>query len=271
MAQVSLIIPNFNNAKFIGQCLESALKQTRPFDEIIVVDDASTDDSVAIIEQIRGTAKHLRLITLSRREGVSAARNRAIQAAASPFITTLDSDDFLWNERKNEREMRLIEAALPNNNVAAFSDVQQVSLSGEPLGLVSVHRLVRESARFEDLLCLRCFVPRDFTFSRVAYERAGGYNPGLSLYEDWDLKLRLSRFCDFRFTGGAGVAYRMNPRGLSRAPLRRHFSAMYEIIKKNTADLAWSRRLWWRGAALLGMVWFQRSGIKRAIRWWAVS
>ncbi len=270
MACVSLIIPNYNNARFIGVCLGSALAQTRAFDEIIVVDDASTDESVAIIEEVIVQARQVRLIALSKREGVSAARNRAIRAATSTFVTTLDADDFFWNERKNENEMRLIEAALPNEYVAAFSDVQQVSLGGEALGLVSAHRPVREGARFEDLLCLRCFVPRDFTFSKAAYEKTGGYNPALSLYEDWDFKLRLSGFCDFRFTGESGVAYRINPAGLSRAPLREHFKAMHGVVMRTTNELKGVRRLWWRFRALAGVVWFQRRGIKRVVRGWVM-
>jgi glycosyltransferase involved in cell wall biosynthesis len=266
MAQVSLIIPNFNNAKFLAECLDSALAQTRPFDEIIVVDDASTDESVQIIKRIMFEAKQVRLIALSERSGVSVARNRGIQAATSPFITTLDSDDFFWNERKNELEMGLIEADLPRSNVVAFSDVQCISVSGAPTCLVSDFRPVRQGALFDDMLRLRCFVPRDFTFAVSAYREAGGYDERFSLYEDWDLKLRLSRFCHFRFTGDAGVAYRSNPNGLSRAPLYRHFIAMYRVAMKNTDGLQQPRKVMVRLEALSGIARFLRGGIKPMIR-----
>ena len=232
--RVSLIIPNYNNARFLGQCLESALSQTMPFEQIVVVDDASTDDSVRIVEAVRSRAAQVELIALSRRLGVAAARDRGIQAVSAPFITTLDADDFLLSERKNEREIGVLSAASRPEATVAFSDVRRISVAGEDMGAVSSVRPVREGWLFEALLNLECFVPRDFTFSRAAYDEVGGYDPSFAMYEDWDLKLRLARICEFRYTGAVGVAYRINPEGLSHLPVDRHLTAMWRVVCKNT-------------------------------------
>lgn len=264
---VSLIIPNCNNAPFLRQCLTSAFAQTLPFEEIIVVDDASDDDSVSIIESLSSDAANLRLIKLNRRHGVSAARHAGMKAARSTHVTTLDSDDFFWSPDKNEREWSILEGARESERpVIAFSDIRRVSAEGESIGSVANRRAVREGDVFSWLLFLRGFVPRDFTMARIDYMAAGGYDPAFNLYEDWDLKLRLARICDFRFTGSDGVAYRENPKGLSRTPFSRHFKAMIRIVWKNTQSYHEPYRTLVRCHATGRIGWFHRGRLKTLLR-----
>ncbi len=262
MLSVSLIIPNRNNARFLPQCIESALAQTRPFAEIVIVDDCSDDDSVQVIEAYRRRHSQLRLIRLTRNVGVSAARNRGIRASSSAFVTLLDADDYYWNEKKNECEMRLIEAALPCDTVAAFSDIMLVTAEGDRMFPLSAQTQIREGRIFNPLLYLDCLVPRDFVFSRRAFEATDGFDHGSSLYEDWDFKLRLARVCEFRYTGESGVAYRQNPAGLSRAPLRQHVGAMRRVVWRNTAELGWPHRAAIRCRAMIGVFKFLRGGFR---------
>jgi hypothetical protein len=158
--------------------------------------------------------------------------------------------------------MALIESALPLDTIVAFSDVDIATVEGRSQGSMAERRNVCEGKLFYPLLYLKCFVPRDFTFSRRAYELAGGFEEGLSLYEDWDFKLRLARFCEFRYTGSIGVAYRANPAGLSRAPLGRHLVVMRKIAWKNTAELAFPRRVSTRSLALFGILRFLKGGYR---------
>jgi len=263
---VTLVIPNRNNSRYLRQCLDSALGQTLPFDEVIVVDDASEDDSLDVIRTVAAGDRKVRLISFERRGGVSAARHAGVEAAASSHISTLDSDDFLWSREKNEREWEIIEeTAGASRPVVAFSDFRRVSADGEDLGSVAASRVVRQGDIFRWLLGLHGFVPRDFTMARSDYFNAGGYDPGFDLYEDWDLKLRLARFCDFRFTGSDGVAYRQNPAGLSRAHVGRHFAAMRRIVWKNTAGLGEPARTATRLRVLVHVGWYLRGAFKSAV------
>lgn len=258
MIAVSLVIPNRNNARFLAQCLASALGQTRRFHEIIVVDDASTDDSVALVRRHAASNPVVRVIEFPVRRGVSAARNAGIRAATAPYVTLLDSDDFYWSSSKNEQEAGLIEEHLPRDDVIAFSDVELVDEVGADLGPVSARRCVREGRIFEALLRLDGLVPRDFTFPRRLHELAGGFDETMSLYEDWDFKLRLARLAEYRCAGGPGVAYRANSAGLSRAPLRTHFRVMRGIAWRNTHDFPAHRRWLLRLLAQWGIFRFLR-------------
>lgn len=87
MTTVSLIVPCYNAAKTLRLCLEAVLAQTRRPDEIVVVDDASTDGSAAIAEELG-----CRVVRLPENRGVSAARNAGVDATTGEIIFFLDSD-----------------------------------------------------------------------------------------------------------------------------------------------------------------------------------
>jgi glycosyltransferase involved in cell wall biosynthesis len=86
---VSILIPNHNRCEYLGDCLESALGQSYPNIEVIVIDDGSTDDSLVVLERYK---KNIQLISTSN-QGAAAARNIGISNAKGKFIAFLDSDD----------------------------------------------------------------------------------------------------------------------------------------------------------------------------------
>ncbi|WEG13390.1 glycosyltransferase family 2 protein [Pullulanibacillus sp. KACC 23026] len=93
--KVSVIIPNFNAADFISDCINSVLKQTYSNIEIIVVDDGSTDNSWNIILDFKVKHKNI-LVTRQVNSNASIARNRGIDMANGDYILFLDSDDILY-------------------------------------------------------------------------------------------------------------------------------------------------------------------------------
>jgi succinoglycan biosynthesis protein ExoO len=95
--EVSVIIPAYNSAKYIGKAIESVLNQTYYNLEIIIVDDASTDATLKIIKSFRD--KRLKIIKNKRNLGVSAARNLALKQSRGNWIALLDSDDWYASER----------------------------------------------------------------------------------------------------------------------------------------------------------------------------
>ena len=86
---ISVVVPTYNRARLLPRALESALPQLRPGDEVIVVDDGSTDGTEAVLAPYRGRIRYVR--TANR--GAGAARNRGVQEAQCPLVAFLDSDD----------------------------------------------------------------------------------------------------------------------------------------------------------------------------------
>ena len=106
MASVSVVIPTYNRAHLLERCLVSVLGQTLTADEIIVVDDGSTDNTVSTLKSRHPEVKLIQQDNL----GVSAARNTGISAARHDWIALLDSDD-VWHENKLERQITALNNA----------------------------------------------------------------------------------------------------------------------------------------------------------------
>jgi glycosyltransferase involved in cell wall biosynthesis len=228
MLSIAVIIANRNNARFLCQCLDSVISQTLRPAEVVVIDDASTDNSREILHEYVRNWK-IKLISNEIPIGASASRHKGIEQSASQFITTLDADDFYYSTQKLAEEARVI-TALPGGKRIAFSDVMRVEANGEPISLVSGQRRIREGELSFFIRHLNGFIPRDYLVSRTDYLAVGGFNPSLRLYEDWELKIRLSQRCTWHYSGEIGTAYRNNPLGLSRAPRKEHIATMRKIF-----------------------------------------
>jgi glycosyltransferase involved in cell wall biosynthesis len=101
---VSVIIPAYQAEAFVGDALESVLRQTAPPNEIIVVDDGSSDRTGEVASARGDAVTVLRLA----HGGVGSARNAGVSAASQPFVALLDADD-LWAPTKLERQVALLE------------------------------------------------------------------------------------------------------------------------------------------------------------------
>lgn len=106
MADVSVIIPCYNGAAFVGQAIESVLAQTQPVREVIVIDDGSTDDSASVIKQFAD--RHVILIE-QENQGESHARNKGIERASGQLIALLDADD-VWLKDKVAQQVQALDA-----------------------------------------------------------------------------------------------------------------------------------------------------------------
>jgi glycosyl transferase family 2 len=109
---VSVIVPAFNAAFTVEETLRSVLAQTYERIEVIVVDDGSTDDTVATVANVAGHDARVRLERQTRR-GVAAARNRAIRVASGEFIAPMDADD-LWHPSKLQRQIERFQGCEPD-------------------------------------------------------------------------------------------------------------------------------------------------------------
>jgi succinoglycan biosynthesis protein ExoO len=96
---ITVLIAAYNAEGFVGRAVASALTQSLAPLEVLVVDDASTDDTVAVVRQLAGADSRVRLITLPQNGGPSAARNAGLDAARGEWVAVLDADDAFMPQR----------------------------------------------------------------------------------------------------------------------------------------------------------------------------
>ena len=101
---VSIIMPSYNAARFIGESINSVLLQTYSNWELLIVDDCSKDNSVEVVRKFANIDKRVVLFSLEKNVGAAAARNVAIEHAQGQYIAFLDSDD-VWDEYKLEKQL----------------------------------------------------------------------------------------------------------------------------------------------------------------------
>src|SRR5262245_37337052 len=92
---LSALIPNYNHARYLGECLDALLSQSRPPDEIIVVDDASTDDSFEVISGFARREKRIQAFRNERNLGTIGTLNRALSLARGVYCYGGATDDYV--------------------------------------------------------------------------------------------------------------------------------------------------------------------------------
>lgn len=180
-ATVSVVIPTYDRAELVVRALHSVLAQTRPPDEVIVVDDGSTDDTV---ERIRAQFPTVRLLAQPNR-GVSAARNTGIRAATGEWIALLDSDDE-WLPFKLERQLR----AVANETLLCHGDEIWIR-RGRRVNPMKKHRKYGGHI-FEKCLPLCVISPSSVLLPRQLLDAVGLFDESLPACEDYDLWLRVT-------------------------------------------------------------------------------
>ncbi|MBR5321480.1 MAG: glycosyltransferase family 2 protein [Clostridia bacterium] len=236
---LAVIIPNYNNEKFIRKCLDSVLSQTYQPDEIIVVDDCSKDNSVEIIKEYEAKYPNVKGVYLQQNGGVSHARNTGILTATSEYVTTLDGDDFYFNNQKLENEMKLLQEK--GGNVLTYSKIVYCDEDDNIIRYLDYKNSEYFEGNLFDLLLkekITKTLMRDCCFPRQAVIDAGLYDEQSSLYEDYDLLIRLAKIIPFYCTFEYGTAYRQKNFGLSQRPIEECIKAKETIIKKYFSELS---------------------------------
>jgi glycosyltransferase involved in cell wall biosynthesis len=131
MTTVSVVIPLYNRENSIEATVDSVLKQSVPVHEIVIVDDASKDNSVEVVRALEQKHPQVKLIALAQNGGGGRARNAGIDAATGELLALLDSDD-LWKSNKLERQLAAI-AGSEGSAFICFTNLEVDRHDGTPI------------------------------------------------------------------------------------------------------------------------------------------
>lgn len=241
---VSIIIPCYNCVEFLAEAIESALAQTHPNVEVLVIDDGSTDGSSEIIA-------HYPVRSFStKHEGVSVARNRGIDESRGTYVVFLDADDRLLPhaisagvaamDRRPECSM-----AVGEHNIVSYSG-DLIRYCSKPLNTRDCYARLLKSNFIE---CTSTVL-----FRREIIVLAGGFKPGLSAAEDYDLYLRIAREHPICCHSGVVAEYRLHKTNVSHKS-ELMLSSTLQVVYSQNAYAFTSFRC---GCCYLYGLWFWR-------------
>ncbi|KRT54910.1 glycosyltransferase family 2 protein [endosymbiont of Ridgeia piscesae] len=180
--QVSVIIPTHNRAATLPRAIESVLQQSRPANEILIVDDGSDDDSRALVTQQFPQCRYLH----QQNRGVSSARNLGISASKGEWIALLDSDD-AWLPQKLEQQLARVEAQAGKR----LCHTEEIWIrNGVRVNAMKKHQ--KQGGRiFGNCLPMCVISPSSALLHRSLFDEVGLFDETLPACEDYDLWLRI--------------------------------------------------------------------------------
>jgi glycosyltransferase involved in cell wall biosynthesis len=245
--KVSVVVPAFNVAPYIEQCLASVRAQTLADWECIVVDDGSSDGTP---ERVRRVADSRIRLIVQPNQGVSAARNAGLAAASGTYLLFLDGDDLLHPAALTRLASELDAHA---RAVAAYGTVWTIFEDGRPYPQKPLRRRdFRSGDLLERMLRGQTFLLMGSTLVRTAEARElGGFRTDLRLSEDWEFWCRMAARGAFRFAGAEPeVCYvRVRTRSSSRilSPAwENHLPTLQAVIANPAFASRFGRSRWRR-------------------------
>lgn len=185
--ETSVIIPTWNRRELIARAIDSVLAQTRAVEEIIVVDDGSSDGTRELLADRYG--KRI-VYAYQDNAGVSAARNRGLALARGRYLALLDSDDE-WLPEKTQRQVDFLEAH-PGIGMV-LCNVLRVNPDGSLIDVFDRRRQVpADGPALRWVLRDPALAPLSVLMRREVYDTVGGFDVDLRTAEDLDFHLRVA-------------------------------------------------------------------------------
>ncbi len=233
---VSIVIPAFNRESSIVAAVESVLRQSWTDIEVIVVDDASTDGTVAAARTI--SDPRFRLIESARNGGISAARNAGIGAAKGSWIAFQDSDDE-WLPTKLEKQMARLLGA-PDDVIASYCGFLILDEPGAERPRAGVRYCPDAGLRLldgqilETLLVTNPVSTQTLVARKSVLEAVGLFDEGLKSLVDWDLGIRLAQAGRFQFIDEPLVIQRFSANSITKDEKKR-VQSWEHVLQKHKA------------------------------------
>jgi len=236
---VSAIVLCYNQARYVVECLEGIKAQNYPNLELIINDDASGDDSAAVIQGwlFQNNIPYC-FLKNETNVGICRSVNNAMKQAHGKYISGIAADD-VWLPGKLRTQVEMLEK-LPEKVGVVYSDALQMDENGRllPDRFIATHRRfdTMPAGNIHNILWEDNFIPAMTTLiRRSCFERVGLYDETL-FYEDWDMFLRIARCFDFAYSDEVSAKYRIVTTSAVRAHYGRLLEAMCGICLKHLRE-----------------------------------
>ena len=226
MSRVSVIIPTYNRPKQLKRSIQSVLKQTYNDFDIIIVDDASTEDISAVVKEFSDS--RLRYHRLKKNKGAAGARNEGTRLSDSEYIAFQDSDDE-WLPDKLEKQMNYL--AKNQSYDLAYGKIRVISKNDDYIFPTREIEGDLEGNIYKYLLKRNTIGTPTMLIKRECFELIGGFDENLRCLEDWEFSIRFSQRYNIGFVDEVLINSYVSEDGVSR-----NIGAYYESRCKMIAE-----------------------------------
>jgi len=204
---VSIILPTYNRASLISRTIRSVLAQTFTNFELIIIDDASTDNTMEIIRAFQDP--RIRIIRHEQNQGEANSRNSGLANTTADYVAFIDSDDE-WMPRKLEKQIQLFETLPLRTGVVVtgfcFSTGKETFSPTIPAHRGNVYEQMLRGCFIISIVPL---------IRRACFEHVGNFNTELTPGTDWEMWIRIAEHYDFEVVPEVLAVYHLHGNQLS--------------------------------------------------------
>ena len=237
MKKISILIANYNNGAYFADCYNSLINQTYDNWEAIIIDDASTDNSLEIIKKIIYNDARFKLYKNQVNEGCGATKRRCMKYATGDICAYLDPDDALYPAALEKSVYRYNRDA---SIVATYSKMMLCDENLNPQKTFGGTKQIYNTPYFFN--CPTQFA-HFFTFKRAIYLKTQGINPDLKSAVDQDLHLKILEQGDPSFIKEDLYYYRLHSKGISQQQSKQTAKESFahviydSMVRRNIKDI----------------------------------
>lgn len=235
--KISVYITSYNKGKYLSEAIESVLQQTLSPYEIIIIDDASSDNSQDIIKSYTSTYPELITpIFNGKNLGIANCRNKALRTLNGDLVTFLDGDDFFY---PNKLELEYKQLIKSQNTQVVYSNFNYLNESGKITGSFAKETdnpatgdiFINTYTRNYNVQSGSNYIYEMF-YKNCAFE-IGLYDTNVKIWEDWDFRIRMSKLFRYEYCSKINSVYRQLPDSLHTSHFETHYHEQIKIYNKN--------------------------------------
>ena len=220
---ISIVLPTYNGSRYIQYAVDSILKQTYTDIELIIVDDCSTDDTGAIVDEMAKKSKRIRIIHNEINKKLPASLNIGFENAHGDYFTWT-SDDNLYKSNALEIMLRSLKENPDTDIVYAMYD--KIDSEGNLIA-ASASQGNKEKNNY-----IHNWVGACFLYKREVHTQLHGYDENLFLVEDYDFWLRAARYFNYQKINQSLYQYRVHANSLTSTRNQEIMAKTVELLQR---------------------------------------
>lgn len=224
--KITIIIPTYNRAGLLPFAVKSVLSQTCEDFELLILDDASTDNTHEVVQPFLADPR-VRLVSHPQNIGITTNRNYGLSIAKGAYIAMLDSDDLWFDENKLERQLEILESHPDIGIVGTYA--KRIDDKEEIVGDISSH--AADKSIRNNMMRQNQFIQSSVMIRVKAIEDVGRYDENIAIWEDYELWLRIGKHYQFRNIPEFLTGYRDHAGNISKESEQKSINA-YQMIYK---------------------------------------